>query len=170
MWRHLATREEEVDMKHLCSTRPVQLLVAVSSLLLSAGVNPAEALGEAAYVAAIPFAFGIHDTTFPAGTYQITRLSQYALRLSVLGGTNEAYLMVFPADDATKATTGQLRFVQYGDRYFLRQFSAPHEGSGWQAVSRCLPSADEKRVAKEWIAQARASPGADVAVNAADQH
>jgi hypothetical protein len=170
MSSHLATREEEVDMKHFFSTRLVQLLVAISSLLLSAGVNPAEAQGHATYVAAIPFAFSVHDTVFPAGTYQITLLSQYALRLSVVGGTSGAYLMVFPDDDATKATTGQLRFTQYGDRYFLRQFSAPHEGSGWRAVSRLLPSAEETRVAKEWMARARASRGADVAVNSANRH
>ena len=81
-------------------------------------------------------------------------------------------LLVFPADDASKATTGQLRFMQYGNRYFLRDFSAPDEGRGWYAVSRCLPSAEEKRAAKEWREQARAHAprGVDVAVNSVDQH
>ena len=80
--------------------------------------------------------------------------------------------MVAPGDDASKATAGRLQFTQYGDPYFLRQFAAPQEGEGQHAVSRCLPSVNEKRVAKEWMEQARAhtSQAADVAVNSADQH
>jgi hypothetical protein len=148
------------------------LMLAAIGLLLSAGVNPVQAQVTPRYVAAIPFAFGIDNAVFPAGTYQLTPLSQHLLRLRIMGGTREAFLQVFPADDATKATAGQLRFTGYGNLYFLRQFSAPHEGSGWQAVSRCVRSADEKRVAKKWMEQARVHTprGVDVAVNSADQH
>lgn len=80
--------------------------------------------------------------------------------------------MVFPGDDASEATIGRLQFTQYGDRYFLREFSAPDEGQGWQAVSRCPPSADEKRVAKEWreLARAQVQRGVDVAASSTDQH
>lgn len=158
--------------RHIAHTATTLTLAAIGSLLLSAGVHPAQAQGDAAYVAAIPFAFGVDDAVFPAGTYQITPLSQQLLRLSLVGGTRRGYLMVFPADDASKATIGRLQFTQYGNRYFLREFSAPDQGQGWHAVSRCLPSADEKRAAKDWMGQARGQvpQRADVAVNSADQH
>jgi hypothetical protein len=157
--------------RHIAHTATSLTLAAIGSLLLSGGVNPAQAQGHAAYVAEIPFAFGINNAVFAAGTYQITLLSQNALRLSVLG-TTRAYLMVFPADDASKAATGHLRFTRYGNRYFLREFSAPDQGQEWQAVSRCIPSADEKRVAKEWreLARAQVQRGVEVAVSSADQH
>jgi hypothetical protein len=136
---------------------------------------PAESIllraqGNAAYVAEIPFAFGMDDAVFPAGTYQLTPLSQKMLRLNLVGGTRMGYLMVFPADDASNVATGRLKFTRYGDLYFLRQFSAPKEGREWEAVSRCVPSTNEKRVAKEWMAHAHAPRGVDVAVNSADQH
>jgi hypothetical protein len=156
--------------RHIAHTATSLTLAAIGSLLLSAGVNPAQAQGHAAYVAEIPFAFGMHDAVFPAGTYQITPLSQYMLRLDVVGGTRAAYLLVFSTEDAISTRTGELRFTQYGSRYFLREFSAPNQGQGWRAVSRCNPSADEKRAAKEWMARAHAPQGVDVAVNSADQH
>jgi hypothetical protein len=156
--------------RHIAHTATSLTLAAIGSLFLSAGVNPAQAQGHAAYVAEIPFAFGMGDAVFPAGTYQLTPLSQYMLRLDIVGGTRMGYLMVSPADDASEATIGRLQFTQYGNRYFLREFSAPDQGQGWQAVSRCRPSADEKRAAKEWMARAHAPRGVDVAVNSADQH
>jgi hypothetical protein len=157
--------------RHIAHTATSLTLAAIGSLFLSAGVNPAQATEIARYVATVPFAFGIGNEVFPAGTYQITPLSPQMLRLSLVGGTHRGYLMVFPAEDASQATIGRLQFTQYGNRYFLRQFSAPDQGQGWQAVSRCIPSADEKRAAKEWREQARAHAprGVDVAVNSADQ-
>jgi hypothetical protein len=158
--------------RHIAHTATSLTLAVIGSVLTLTGVSSARAQAYPTYVAAIPFAFGMNDVVFPAGRYQITLLSQHALRLSVVGGTSKASLMVFPSDDASKATTGQLRFMRYGDLYFLRQFTAPHEGSGWQAVSRCLPSANEKRAAKEWMEQAgvHAPRGVAVAINTADQH
>jgi hypothetical protein len=157
--------------RHIAHTATSLTLAAIGSLFLSGGVNPAQAQGHAAYVAAVPFAFGIGNEVFPAGTYQIMPLSPHALWLSLVGGTRRGYLMVFPAEDASKETIGRLQFTQYGNRYFLREFSAPDQGQGRQAISRFLPSADEKRAAKEWREQARAHAprGVDVAVNSADQ-
>ena len=159
--------------RHIAHTATSLTLAAIGSLFLSAGVNPAQAQENVRYVAEIPFAFGIDDAVFPAGTYQLTPLSPHTLRLDVVGGTRVGYLLVSPADDAVGTRPGELRFTQYGSRYFLREFSAPDEGRGWHAVSRCVPSADEKRTAKEWIGQAHAQArrrAVDVAVNAADQH
>ena len=65
---------------------------------------------------------------------------------------------------------GELRFAQYGNRYFLQEFSAPDKGEGWHAVSRCTRSTNEKRVAKEWTARAHTPRGVDIALNAVDQH
>jgi hypothetical protein len=155
--------------RNILHTATSLTLAAIGSLL-SGGVNPAQAQGHAAYVAEIPFAFGMADAVFPAGTYQITPLSQKMLRLNLAGGTRMGYLMVFQADDASNVATGELKFTRYGDLYFLRQFSAPKEGREWEAVSRCVPSTNEKRVAKEWVARAHAPQGVDVAVNSADQH
>jgi hypothetical protein len=156
--------------RHIAHTATSLTLAAIGSLLLSAGVNPAQAQGNARYEATIPFAFGIGDDVFPAGTYQITLPSQNMLRLNLVGGTQRGYVMVFPGEDASQATIGRLKFTQYGNRYFLRVFSAPKEGREWAAVSRCVPSADEKRAAKEWMARAYAPRGVDVAVSSADQH
>jgi hypothetical protein len=156
--------------RHIAHTAISLPLAAIGSLLLFAGVNPAQAQENAHYVAAVPFDFDIEDAVFPAGIYQLTPLSQHALRLEVVGGTRAAYVLVFSTEDAIGTRTGELRFTQYGSRYFLREFSAPEQGHGWHAVSRCVRSADEKRVAKEWMARAHAPRGVDVAVNSADQH
>jgi hypothetical protein len=155
--------------RHIAHTARSLTLAAIGSLLLSGGVNPAQAQENARYVTAIPFAFGIEDAVFPAGTYQLTPLSQHALRLSVVGGTRVGYLLVFSTEDAVSTRSGELRFTQYGSRYFLREFSAPDQDQR-HAVSRCVRSAAEKRVAKEWMARAHAPRGVDVAVNSADQH
>jgi hypothetical protein len=156
--------------RHIAHTATSLTLAAIGSLFLSGGVNPAQAQGNAAYVAEIPFAFGMDGAVFPAGTYQITLPSQNMLRLNLVGGTQRGYVMVFPAEDASQATIGRLKFTQYGNRYFLQEFSAPKEGREWAAVSRCVPSTNEKQVAKEWMVRAYAPRGVDVAVNSADQH
>ncbi|MFL6428817.1 MAG: hypothetical protein ACJ71S_11280 [Acidobacteriaceae bacterium] len=159
--------------RHIAHTSTSLTLAAIGSIVLSAGLNPAQAQENARhYMAAIPFAFGIDDAVFPAGTYQITPLSPLALRLDLAGGTRSGYLNVFPGNDASSMQTGALRFTQYGSHYFLREFSAPEKGEGPHAVSRCVPSTNEKRTAKEWMQQAHshASPGVEVAVNPVDQH
>jgi hypothetical protein len=155
--------------RHIAHTATSLTLAAIGSLFLSAGLNPAQAQENARYVAAIPFEFGINNVVFPAGTYQLKPLSQYMLRLDLVGGTRTGYLLVFP-DDAISTQTGQLRFTQYGSRYFLRELATPDQDHQGQAVSRCVPSTNEKRVAKEWMARAHAPRGVDVAVNSADQH
>ena len=160
--------------RHIAHTSTSLTLAAIGSILLSAGFKPAQAQKNARhYMAAIPFAFGIDDEVFPAGTYQITPLSPQALRLDLADGTRSGYLLVFPGDDAISMRTGALKFTQYGSHYFLREFSAPEKGEGRHAVSRCAPSTNEKRTAKEWrIGQTRiqAPRGVEVAVNPADQH
>ena len=158
--------------RHIAHTATSLTLAAISSLFLSAGVNPAQAQENAHYVATIPYAFGIDDTVFPAGTYRLTSLSQHALRLDVVGGTRVAYVLMFSTEDAISTQTGELRFTQYGSRYFLREFSAPDQGHQGHSVSRCVRSADEKRVAKEWMAGAhvQAPRGVDVAVSSTHRH
>lgn len=158
--------------RHIAHTSTSLTLAAVGSVLLSAGINPVQAQENARYMVAIPFAFGIEDAVFPAGTYQIRSLSPHALRLDLADGTRSGYLMVFPESDTISMRTGALRFTQYGSHYFLREFSAPDKGERSHAVSRCLASTNEKRTAKEWMQQAgsKASPGVEVAVNPVDQH
>jgi hypothetical protein len=146
------------------------LTAAICPLFLSAGANPAQAQANVSYVVTIPFAFGIDNGVFPAGTYQITPLSQHLLRLDLVDGTPKGYLTVFPGNDAINTRTGELRFTQYGSSYFLREFSAPDKAVGSHAVSRCAPSTNEKRAATEWMARAHAPRGVDVALNAVDQH
>jgi hypothetical protein len=158
--------------QQIAQTTTSLTVAAIGSLLLSVGINPAQAQKNARYVVAIPFAFGIDDAVFPAGTYQITPLSPHALRLDLAGGTRSGYLNVFPESDAVRTRTGLLTFTHYGSQYFLREFSAPDKGEGRQAVSGCVPSASEKRVAKEWKEQAlaHARGGVEVAVNPIAQH
>ncbi len=164
---------EVIMFRHIAHTSTLLTLAAIGSVPLSVGVNPAQAQENVVYMAAIPFAFGIANGVFPAGTYRITPLSQHLLRLDLADGTPKGYLTVFPGNDAINRRTGVLRFTKYGSHYFLREFSAPNKGEGWQAVSRCIPSANEKRAAKEWrIGQARVQGprGVEVAVNPVDQH
>ena len=77
--------------RHIAHTATSLTLAAIGSIFLPAGVNPAQAQENARYVAAIPFAFGIQDAVFPAGTYQITPLSPHLLRLILVGGTRGGY-------------------------------------------------------------------------------
>ena len=131
-------------------------------------IPTAGAQDHRSYQAPIPFAFYIGDTLFPAGTYHITQITeggQKMLSYRNERGVTVAYQLVLAKDLAPSATTGLLTFDQYGSSYFLREFSAPDQGSGPHMASRCLRGRLESRMAKKLLA----ARNQEVALNAVPQ-
>jgi hypothetical protein len=141
-------------------------LSAVGSLLMCAGVKPAQAQSNTVYSANIPFAFQMNDATLPAGTYQITQISPHSLRLSQVGGKHAGYVGVYQGDDA-RSERAQIRFTRYGERNFLRDFAAASDGTQHRSVSRCSVTAGEKQAAHDWV---QTKQTFTVALNAYPQH
>lgn len=121
------------------------------------------------YEASIPFPFYASDALLPAGTYQITELSQQMLLLRNAGGV-VAYELVFPRQLDRRATTGQLTFSKYGSRYFLREFSAPNGHSGLHMASTFSRGGIERRAAKEFADASRAEMAVNAVPRALDSH
>jgi hypothetical protein len=127
----------------------------VVTVMLAAGClwTPiARAQDQPSYQASIPFAFYIGDTLFPAGTYHITQAAQNMLRYSNERGVAVAYQLALAKELAPSATTGQLTFDLYGSSYFLREFSAPDQGSGPHMASASPRGRLESRTAKKFLA------------------
>ena len=82
--------------RHIAHNATSLTLAAIGSLLCPPEPNPAQAQDNARYAATIPFAFGIDNAIFPAGTYQFTPLSQHMLRLDLVGGRRMAFMLHFP--------------------------------------------------------------------------
>src|ERR1700760_1168382 len=81
---------EVIMFRHIAHTVTSLTLAAIGSVLTLTGVSSARAQAYPTYVAAIPFAFGMDNAVFPAGTYQFTSLSQHMLRLDLVGGRRMA--------------------------------------------------------------------------------
>jgi hypothetical protein len=123
----------------------------VVTVMLAAGCFcvPVARAQNLSYQASIPFAFYIDNMLLPAGTYHITQMAQNMLSYRNERGVTMAYQMVLAKELADGATIGQLTFDQYGSSYFLREFSAPDQGSGRHMASRCLRGRLESRMAKK---------------------
>lgn len=70
--------------------------------------------------AKVPFDFHISNQLFPAGTYQVSNVSDHTILIRSLDGSFHALASTYAADGRPRGV-GTLVFRKYGTRYFLRE-------------------------------------------------
>ena len=90
--------------------------------------------------ATIPFDFVVQDGVLPAGTYQISRVSQNGILVRSLDGNFRAISTTYAANSQS-AGKGRLVFTRYGNRYFLHEVLC----SDWHINAVIPRSSREKR-------------------------
>ncbi len=74
----------------------------------------------------IPFDFMVGDTSLPAGTYQITKVSEGNYRIANTKSDQTAMFLTESTTDPTPAPSFTLIFNVYGDTYYFAKFF--HQG------------------------------------------
>jgi hypothetical protein len=96
----------------------------------------------------VPFAFDAGNTHLPAGDYRVAKdtLFQWVV-LEKEGGSTIFLTTHRPFTGGTMKENGALTFDKYGDKYFLRKFSTPGTGAGYEwPMSRA-----EREIAKTGV-------------------
>jgi hypothetical protein len=96
-----------------------RLIATVATCLWLASVAAASAQ-EQRVRAYVPFAFTVGQTTFPSGTYEVSRVHAQTNVLMVQGDLHSAILIADSANPAQSHGTAHLTFYRYGGQYFLR--------------------------------------------------
>ncbi|HZE70723.1 MAG TPA: hypothetical protein VE135_14520 [Pyrinomonadaceae bacterium] len=77
-------------------------------------------------VTTVPFDFVVGNTTFPAGTYTISRISddpKQGLRIQSSDGKTNAFVLPTTLESAAPNDQPKLQFRHEGDKYFLSSIS-----------------------------------------------
>ena len=77
-------------------------------------------------VTTVPFDFVVGNTTFPAGTYTISRISddpKQGLRIQSSDGKTNAFVLPTTLESAAPNDQSKLQFRHEGDKYFLSSIS-----------------------------------------------
>jgi hypothetical protein len=85
------------------------MLVAVSIGLILALSGPTAT--AQAIIVATPFAFSAGSQSYPAGTYQFTRLSEWSLSIRNVNGGGERFFAVRPEQKIPLKSQGSLTFT-----------------------------------------------------------
>lgn len=94
---------------------------------LALGLLPRTVSAQAPVVTMeIPFAFMVGDTSLPAGTYQITKISEGNYRIANTKSDQNAMFTTGTATEPRPAKSFTLIFNVYGDTYYLSKFF--HQG------------------------------------------
>jgi hypothetical protein len=98
----------------------------------------------------IPFDFSVKDKTFPAGVYNVTRVTQdkSVLQLSSEDGRHAVRISTFPVQAKTPLRTGKLNFRRYGETYFLFQIWESGDTQGRQLSKSRVERSIERDLAK----------------------
>ena len=94
----------------------------------------------------IPFDFTAGQTSLRAGIYAVEMISENALLVRSIDGTNRVLLLARQADSRGTQKPARIIFNRYGDRYFLSQAWV----SGGDVGRELHPSGAERRLAKEF--------------------
>jgi hypothetical protein len=96
----------------------------IAAMIVLFGLNvTAHADEEGTVIANIPFAFVVDGKTLPAGTYNVSRVSQGSELLISSWNTG---VFVIPTElDSSGAQKPVVSFEKLGDTYFLRQVNTP---------------------------------------------
>ena len=134
------------------------VVMAIGSLLALSLVAGAQAQEPGVPVrASIPFDFMVRGRTFPAGNYEIERVTQDPSGLVIRNVNNKHEHIVFetePMQDRKISSHNVLVFNRYGDDYFLSEVVTAGEQTGRELA----PSHAERTLRREMMAKNEAEP------------
>ena len=102
----------------------------------------------------IPFDFTVRGKTLPAGSYQISRITDEPAGLHIFNGANHQNVL-FETDAVETRTPhrAELLFHRYGNTYFLYEIWTPGESTG-----RELPTSRAERRLEQESAKTNTKP------------
>jgi hypothetical protein len=104
----LRIEEHPMNREKFTSTFAKLILAAVSmSGMLALGTQTATAQ---AIIVTTPFAFSAGSQSYPAGTYQFTRVSEWSLSIRNVNGGGEKFFVVRPEENGPRESHASLTF------------------------------------------------------------
>ena|SRR5215472_16937098 len=105
-------------------------MIAATVILLSATSAFAQTSRVRIHV---PFAFDAGSAHLPAGDYRVTKDTLFQWVVLEKEGGSAIFLTTHQAfTGGAVKQNGSLTFDKYGDQYFLRKFSTPGTGAGYE--------------------------------------
>lgn len=97
-----------------------KLFGALTTIVLALVVNATVATAQTRTKADVPFDFVVGQKVLPAGTYNVSEMSQHAILIRN-AHTSKAAMINAQAAEKLNPQSPKLVFHEYGDRYFLYQ-------------------------------------------------
>jgi hypothetical protein len=128
--------------------KKVLTLLATGCFLVLFGATGHAQLPGMALRASIPFDFSIRGKIFPAGDYEIKRLTDAPDGLVISGVTNHEHELfeTEPVEPKRVSGNAEIIFNRYGDSYFLSEILTKGEQTG-----RELPESRQERNLKREV-------------------
>ena len=131
-----------MNLERFISTRAKLILAAFSMIsMLALGTQTA---GAQAVIVTTPFAFSAGSQSYPAGTYQFTRLSDWSLSIRNVKEGGERFFSVRPQEKRALGSNGSLTFLDSEGHRNLEAVHVP----GTDRVAELLPHDPLSRKAK----------------------
>ena len=93
----------------------------------------------------VPFPFTAQGSSFPAGTYEVTKPTRINLALRNLKGQATLFVNALPGGSKEADGSAKVVFHRYGSEYFLSVVST----GPWLSTYRLQVSKEERRIAEE---------------------
>jgi hypothetical protein len=149
--------EHPMSREKFTSTFAKLILVAVSiggTLALGTQTATAQAI-----IVTTPFTFSAGSQSYPAGTYQFTRLSEWSLSIRNVDGGGEMFLVTRPEAKIPPKSQGGLTFSNSEGHLNLQAVYVP----GAYSAAELLQQGTRSKRAKPDIASASASTSSEKA-------
>lgn len=105
------------------SSTPAKLILAAVSLCSTLALGAQTAAAQAIVVTTAAFSAG--NQSYPAGTYQFTRLSDWSLSIRNVNGGGEKFFAVRPIENGSLGSHGSLTFRNSEDQRNLDAVYVP---------------------------------------------
>lgn len=103
----------------------LSLAAVATSAMLALGTQNA---GAQAIIMTTPFAFSAGSQSYPAGTYEFARLSEWLLSIRNVNGGSQKFFTVRPEDNSLPGSKGNLIFHNSDGRQILQSVYVPGTG------------------------------------------
>ena len=102
----------------------IKIFAILSCLLSFAAIGNAQIIKHSEFE--IPFEFVVGDRVFPAGEYNLQSANDHKTSWLIAGKSDKrigAFLLANTIEDLNRISQAKLTFRQYGNRYFLAEFT-----------------------------------------------